>query len=330
MEEKLNYNIDTEALNEEEMPIPVEIKREEVETPRETVRKSYSPVNVLRNERIAIRYIPRESSMVTNPKHVLYGGMSEGSFREFVVPRQRSGAYVNVLTDDEKNCLEEVMGLEHNALSTLKKKDNFWDDSNELGISRVRLRKQDNYLDLSDAGDYIRYKILLANKDYIAPSLKALQDNKKATYQFVIIAEGEENKRARDNMSTTMMCYKEFGKVEDDKDILSVIIETIDGRPVDPNTQLEFLQTKINTLIQADSKLFLRVITDPYLNTKVLIKAAVAAGIIANRGQYFYMREDNLPLCENGEDPTLSIAAAYLSSSKHQDVLFAIQAKLKN
>ena len=268
--------------------------------------------------------------MITNPKHVLYGGMSENSFRVFVVPKLRSGAFVNVLTDEEKTCLEEVMGLEYNALSSLKKVDNFWDDSNPNGISQVRLTKQDNYFDLSDPVDYIKYKILLANKDYIAPSLSAVTDTPKATYQFVIISEGDETKTAKDNMSSTLRCYKEFGKIENDIDTLRVIIESIEGKPTAKTSKLEALQAKVNNLIQANSKLFLKIITDPYLPTKVLIKQAIEAGVIASRGSYLYVREDNTPLCEMNEEPTLTVAAKYLNNPKHQDLLFSIQAKVKN
>ena len=228
------------------------------------------------------------------------------------------------LTDAEKEFLEETMGLEYNALSIFKKVNNFWDEA------KVRLTKSDNYLSLSEPDDFIKYKILLANKDYIAPSLQALQDNPKATYQFVIIAEGEESKVAKDGMNTTMKCYKEYGKIENDIDTLRVIIETIDGRPTAPTSKLEFLQNKINNLIQADSKLFLRVITDPYLSTKVLIKKGVEAGIIANRDGHFYLREDNSPLCGPNEEATLNIAAKFLNMPRHQDLLFALQAKLKD
>ena len=293
-------------------------------------RKNRDTINVLRNERIIVRHLPKESGMITNPKHVLYGGMSENSFRVFVVPKLRSGAFVNVLTDEEKTCLEEVMGLEYNALSSLKKVDNFWDDSNPNGISQVRLTKQDNYFDLSDPVDYIKYKILLANKDYIAPSLSAVTDTPKATYQFVIISEGDETKTAKDNMSSTMRCYKEFGKIENDIDTLRVIIESIEGKPTAKTSKLEALQAKVNNLIQANSKLFLKIITDPYLPTKVLIKQAIEAGVIASRGSYLYVREDNTPLCEMNEEPTLTVAAKYLNNPKHQDLLFSIQAKVKN
>ncbi len=338
MEEKVEYGVpefDIDDSAVQEMPLQ-EVAKEESKVKQTRVsrkpiveEKEDTPVNCLRNERIIIRHIPREGGMVTNPKHILYGGMAENATRTFVVPKLSSGMYVNVLTDSEKAFLEEIMGLEYNALSIYKKVDNFWDDSNENGISRVRLTKQDNYLNLADPEDYIRYKILLANKDYIAPSLQVLQDSPKATYQFVIISDGEEIKTAKDNMSTTMKCYKEYGKVENDINILRVIIETIDGRPTASTAKLEFLQTKINNLIQADSKLFLKVITDPLLNTKVLIKKSIEAGLIANRGNYLYLRSDNTPLCENNEEPTLNMAAKYLNSPKHQDIKFTLEAKLK-
>lgn len=335
MEEKVDYSttdfiIDNDAIEEIEKPIQPQVNKEvnKVKDSKKGNINSNTLINCLRNERIIVRHIPKESGMVTNPKHILFGGMAENAIRTFVVPRLSSGMFVNVLTDSEKAYLEDIMGLEYNALSIYKKENNFWDDSNDDGISKVRLRKQDNYFNLADPEDYIRYKILLANKDYIAPSIQALQDNPKATYQFVIITEGEENKTAKDSMSATMKCYKEYGKVENDIDTLRVIIESIDGRPTSSNSKLEFLQTKINKLIQADSKLFLKVITDPLLPTKVLIKKGIEAGLISNRDNHLYLRSDNSPLCEANEESTLNNAAKYLNSPKHQDLLFSLQSKL--
>lgn len=339
MEEKVNYEaldfeVDNDTtselpLQEIKIPEPTEVYENVKEVSKKEIANDTPLINCLRNERVIIRHIPKEGGMITNPKHILFGGMAENAVRIFTVPRLSSGMFVNVLTDEEKAYLEEAMGLEYNALSVYKKVNNFWDDSNDSGISKVRLTKLDNYLNLADPEDYIRYKILLANKDYIAPSLEALQDSPKATYQFVIISEGDETRMAKDNMSSTMKCYKEYGKIENDVDTLRVLIEAIDGRPTSPGSQLEFLQTKVNNLIQADSKLFLKTITDPLLKTKVLIKKSIEAGLISNRGNFLYLRSDNTPLCELNEEPTLNIAAKYLNSPKHQDIKFTLEAKTK-
>lgn len=324
---RVEEELDLETINSETTIVPQMPEKVEEQLPvrrgrnKETVINE--PINCLRNERVIVRYVPKESGIVTNPKHILYGGMAENAVKYFTVPQLESGKLVNILTDDEKEFLEDIMGLEFNALSIYKKENNYWSNK------QVRLLKQDNILDLSDPEQYIKYKILLANKDEIAPSLQALQDMPKATYKYVIIKEGEETSNARQEMSATMQAYMEYGKYEKDADTLRTIIETIDGRPLALNTKIEFLQTKINKLIQADAKLFLKVITDPLLSTKVLIKRAVEGGLIANRGGFFYLREDNSPLCSNKEDPTFNMAAKFLASPKNQALKFSIEAKLK-
>lgn len=287
-------------------------------------------INCLRNEKVVVRHINKQTGLVTDPRHVLYGGMAENAKRTFTVPLLRSGLYYDILTKDEKNYLEYVMGLEPNALSIYNKVDNFWSTANPRGISTVTLYKQDNILDLSNPSDYIKYKILLANKDRIAPSIAALQDTPKATYEFVIISDEETSRAAKINVSTKVQCYKEFGKIENDIDTLRTIIETIDGRPLSKNTKLEILQNKVNDLIESNARFFLRVATDKLLPTKVLIKKAIDAGIISKRGDYLYLRQTGTPLCNDNQEPTLSIAAMYLNEPKHQELKFSIEAQLKN
>lgn len=284
-------------------------------------------VSCLTNERIIVRHINRPG-MVTNPKHVLFGGMAENATRTYVVPKLTSGVFYNILTKDEKNFLEKELGLEPNSLSVHKKVDNFWDDSNPNGINKVRLNKQDNYLNLADPADYIRYKILLSNKNHIAPSIQELQDRPKATYQFVIIRESDENKVAKQGMSYTMSCYKEYGKIEDDRQKLRVIVELLTGRPTSPTEKLEQLQVKIDDLIKSDPKQFLRVVKDEYLNAKVLIKNAIECNLISKKNDLYYSTSDMSPLCELGEESTLNIAAKYLMNPKHQEFRFMLESKI--
>lgn len=303
---------------------------EQTENIIEDVDTPHGLKSCLTNERVIVRYINRPS-MVKNPKHVLYGGMAENAVISYTVPRlASSGVYVNVLTKQEKDFLEYTLGLEPNALSVHKTENNFWDDSNFNGINKVRLSKQDNYFDLRDPKDYIRFKILLANKNAICPSLQELQDRPKATYRFVVVRESEENKVAKQGMSTVMACYKEYGKIEDDKWKLRTLIELITGRVIADATKLDQLQVKINELIQSDSKTFLRTITDEYFNTKVLIKKAINNNLISNRNNLLYYTKDGSPLCELGEESTMNIAAKYLTNPRHQELRFAIEAAVKD
>jgi hypothetical protein len=234
-----------------------------------------------------------------------------------------------VLTNEEKNYLEYAMGLEENALSIYRRNDNFWDDSNERCIGRVVLHKQDNYLDLSNPSDYIKYKILLANKDKIAPSHQELEDRPKATYEFEILSEGDETKSNLSKMDAQMQCYYEFGNVRDNRDTLKTIVELIEKRPIAPQTKLDFLQVKIKNYIEKDPRGFLKIITDKLLPAKVLIKKGIEKGVISWRNNLYYWKSDGSPLCEMGEESTLSNAAKYLTNPKYSELKFTLEAKVK-
>lgn len=286
-------------------------------------------INCLRAEKVCVRFVPKINHMNLDSKHVLYGGMAEDAVKVYVVPKLSTGTYVNVLTNAEMTFLENYMGLEKGALSVYKKIDNFWSDANDQGINTVRLRKQDNYLDLSTPEDYIRYKILLANKDYIAPSPQVLEDRPKATYQFVIIEEGANVNTAKKNMNINKECYKEFGKIEDDIETMSTIIELLDSRRLSDNTSKDFLQTKIDEYIQSRPKDFLRIATDATLPTKVLIRRSINKGLITKRGDYLYLKSDGRPLCGDNMEPTLNVAVAYINNPKNQDIKLGLEAQLK-
>lgn len=297
------------------------------------VKKASAPTNTgavscLRDTVITVRHLPQPGT-ISDPKHVLYGGMAENATITFTVPRLRSGVFVDVLTKDEKAFLEEVMGLEEGAMNVYNKTNNFWDNSTEGGISKVRLTKQDTQLHLNNPIEYIYYKILLANKNQIAPDLQTLADRPKATYKFVLISNNDVNTVAKSKMSTKMQCYVEYGKIENNPEILRAVIEIITAKPIAGNTKLEFLQTKAGELIEADAKIFLNVVKDPLLPTRVLIKKAVEQGFISKKGDWYYLRSDNTPLCEGGEEPTMTSAARYLANPKRQQMKLSLEAQVK-
>lgn len=283
--------------------------------------ESTQKVNPLRKEIIRVEFVPQKTGLSPDdPKHVMYGGMAANAKTIICVPMLRStGAYKNVLTNDEKNYLEDLLDVN---LSVYSKENNYWDNYN------IVIPKEGITLDLSDPEDFIRYKVLLANTEIIASSKRELQDRPKATYRFVLVRDAEDISMENAKMDATMRCYKEFGKIEDDVDTMRVLVELIEARPYAANTNQEFLRSKINTLIQANPKNFLSQITDPLLRTKVIIRRATELGKLSKRGDFYYLRSDNSPLCETGQDPTLSVAAAFLNSSAHQDIKFTLESEI--
>jgi hypothetical protein len=289
----------------------------------------------LRNERVILRKLPKRTNLVQDSNHVMGDGMHENAFYIYSVPKlQKSNVFVNVLTDDEKNYLENIMGLPKNALSVYRqpKEENFWSNANPNGLSKITLRKRDNIFDLSKPTDYIAVKILLANKDKICPSMEEWAARPKETYEFVIIREGQESKMTKSNTDATIQAVMKLGKISEDKDVLKLVVETMMGKKYTDATSLEWLQTQALDLIKntpKNARMFLSIIDDESLDNKVLIRKCISKGIIADRGGFLYIKDGNVPMCGDGEDPTLKMAAKWLGKPSNQERLFKLQAQLK-
>lgn len=281
-------------------------------------------INPLSADKVRVKFLPKKGGpMGDDPKHALSGGKANGTMDSYCLPLLSStGNYKNPLTTAEKNFLEDILGLEPNELSVYGK---FWD------TYYVEVGKEGMVLDLSDPEDYIKYKVLLANSDVIAPSVEAMQDRPKATYRYVLIRQGEESAMENAKMTATMESYKEFGKLDavNDIDTMRIIIETLDVKPYAPTTSKVELSSRINQLIQANPKEFLRVAKDELLHTKVIIRRATELGKLSMRGDYYYLKSDGSPLCNPGEDPTLSIAARWLNQPSHFDLKALLESEVE-
>ena len=319
MEEFNDIELD---LNAEE-PVMVPVKKT---TKKKAVKEVVSTdedelINCLRNEIITVKFIPKEKTGITDKRHPFYGGLADGAVVALVLPMLRNGSYKNPLTREEKNFLEYVLGLESNALSVHNTKNNYWENY------QIRLSKEDYILDLSTPKGYIDYKVLLANTDYVAPSIEALNNNDKETYRFVLVSDREVLDTTSSKVKAKEKCMELYLTYKDNVDVLRCIVQTVTGRPVDANTQIDFLKGKCSDQIDIDPIRFLKILEDPYLPAKVLITRAVDASVITKRGTWHYY--ESSPLCDNNEEPTFTIAAKYLTNKKNQEIKFSIENKLK-
>lgn len=321
-----NDDLNLDLTADESVAIPIPKSTEEPSPKTRAIKKAEDTkelINCLRNERITVRFLRRDTGFIQNPKHLLSGGMAETATRIFTVPILANGAYKNVLTNDEKTFLEESMGLPTNALSIYLKENNYW------ASQQVRLTKSDSYLDLSAPADYIKYKILLANTDLIAPNLETVSNYPKATYQFVLISEKDEIQTSRDAMTISMEASEAFAKIGNDVSMFRLIIETLEGRPTSPNVKLDFLKPQVFRIMQANPKNFLTIVQDKMLSTKLLIKEAIEAGLIRKRGDFYYLAQDNRALSTGSEDPILSNACKFLNNPVNQEAKLMLEAKIK-
>ena len=305
-----------------------------IEMPQSVVEEG-GLVNCLRNETVIVRKLPKRTNLVKDANHVMSDGMHDNAVKIYSVPKlQKSNTFVNVLTNEEKDFLEYTMGLPKNALSIYKQpaEENYWSNANPAGLSSVTLRKKDNIFKMSVPTDYISVKILLANKDKICPSWEEWQARPKETYDYVIIREGEENKNSQNNADATIEAVMKLGKIADDKDVLRLVVETMMGKKYTDSTSADWMKTQALDMIKntpKNARMFLSIVSDENLDNKVLIRKAISKGLIADRGGFLYIKDGNQPMCGDGEDPTMNIAAKWLGKPKNQEMLFALQAKLK-
>lgn len=271
----------------------------------------------LPNKTVKVKYIKRKKGMASNVSedHVISGGMLSGSVKRYCTPLMRNGSLANVLNSSEKEELEKLTGLNLSIYS------DFWKEHT------VSLFKEDNLLDLSNALDYISYKILLSYKNDICPTWS--ERNQKQTYEFVIISGDEEINEKKVGFDSKKEAFKLYGKIEDDKEKLLGILKLLTNKPVSKDSSLNWLQTKVEEFIDSKPNLFVDLMKDSKFETKLLIQSAEEKGYIKKSGNK-YSTVDGLDLCENGQIPTFENAIAYLDNPKHQDVRGIIEAKLLN
>lgn len=291
--------------------------------------KKSEVINCLRDEKVTVRLIKKQRGSVSDPRSPLYAGKADNAEDVFCVPMLSSGHFKNVLTNAEKDCIEEMLGLEPDAMSVYKTKNNYWSTSTPGCVNKVILTKRDLVLDLSNVIDYIKYKILLANNDLICPSIKEYEDRPKMTYRYMIINESQEAKAEGEKANLKYDCFMLYGKYKENYDVLRCIVELIDGKRMADNTKPEIIQKTVTRFIDEDPRKFKAIAGDELLEYKALIKRAVEKGIIACRSHEYYRREDNLPLCDNEERPLLNAAAKFLANPKNQDIRNEIQKKIK-
>jgi len=271
----------------------------------------------LPNEVIKVKYIHRKKGMASHvtEDHVISGGMLSGSVKRFQCPMLRNGSLANVLTKEEKLVIEDLTGLDLSVYAE------FWQNH------FVALFKDDNIFDLSNPMDYLSYKILLNLKDDVAQSWS--DRNKKQTYQFVITSGDEELNEKKVGFDNKKEAFKLYGKIEDDAVKLIGVLGLLSNKPISPDSSLKWLQTKVEEYLDSKPELFVSLIKDKSLDTKLLIQDAVDKKIIVKAGNK-HKTSDGLDLCENGQLATFENAVAYLENPKHQEVRSFIEAKTLN
>jgi hypothetical protein len=275
----------------------------------------------LPDEQVKVKFIKKKVGIAADvsDNHIISGGMLEGAYRKFPVPMLRSGGLKNVLTEDEKDYLEDRV-YQGQSLSMYSK---FWDDR------YVSLEKLGITLNLADPDDYIKYKILLGWNQVIAPSLHTYTSAPSAAYQFYLERDGEENEIKGKSLSHTKSAWKHLSKIDENSEYLSAVVFLMTGKKVAGSASLDYLNTEVSKLVDKRAEAFNELIEDSNFEVKVTLASAEKAGIILkNKGTY--ETKDGLPLTQKGQPATIDNVIKFLNDPLNNEVKELILNRIDN
>lgn len=256
---------------------------------------------------------------IKNQRHAAFFKM-EGAYESYPVAMSRNGQLKNPFTNEEKEHLEQLLGYTNNELSVYNKQG-------VLREENVRLTKDPLELNLSDPLDYIKYKVLLTNSDKIAPSVK--DKTKKGTYKFYIEDADDLVEMQSKSASIQQTAWKEFGKMEDNRNKLTSFLRVygqvmrIPNQKINKDTKLEFLQAKVSEVVQKNPQAFVEIVTHEDFETLLLIAQGVESGVIKREGTKYSLKEGD----KLGD--TLKTTVSYLKMASNQELCLVIEQQIK-
>lgn len=277
----------------------------------------------LPEKKVSIKLVKRKGGWL--PGNHEASDLFKHSYWRFVVPRRRdNGELVDPLSKNERAYFESPeagLSLKQGDLSIHKKEDNYWKSY------EIKLDKNVKQLDLSIPTDYIRYKVLLANTDTVAPDAES--EFKKGTYKFKLVEEGWEVEQTAKTASSNMEAYKAFGRIMDSptkmRDFLNVYNSSKPGtKSVPKNAKKEFLVTEVEKIITSNTSEFLNTINDDNYDTKLLIYSALISRAIIREGTD-YVIEGKGTIGYN-----LNEVVDYIKNPANNEDVLKVKARIEN
>ena len=271
--------------------------------------------NFLGNKKVLVKFVGRKGGFNNTPGHVLEGGKMAGTYTRFPAPMNASGTIKEFLSNEEKEFFSKALGVD---LSTVNK--SFWDD---FGIS---LTKEDMTLDLSDPMQMLHFKALHHYPEKVCTKPENL--TQRATYQWCLYNTEDEVLSKKNELDTQLRAYTNFGKVQQNRDILTYLYKNIEGRIISPETSMSDVQSKFFEILKTKFVRFNLLVEDPLLDEKVIISTAVDLGIVSEKAGEYYDVKSGKKLSDEGK-AIEKVAAEYLASAAHQDIRFELEARIK-
>lgn len=255
--------------------------------------------------------------------------------KSFQVPLKsaRQGGGVKIIMDDierkmikkyaskypqgmtEQEFFEEELGIDLNP--SKPRGENFWRDDKR---SRVTLSKEGMSIDLNTPMGMLRYKILLSNKNLIAPSYDSRRD--RATYEFMLVNQGKLTSKKAEIAEIKTKAYAAYGKVTSTNAGMKGFLRAL-GRAIPANNTDAWLKTEIMDILEDGPAKFLQIVDDPMFEGKVFVQEAVEAGAVKRMNEKRYVSDTGIELGD------LSSTVRYFADPENQEVKLRVATQIE-
>lgn len=181
----------------------------------------------------------------------------------------------------EQEFFERLLGLNKGDLDINKtradEKGNRFPDTFWQKLGTVKLRNEANLLDLSTPMDMLKYKVLMLNKNVVAPSPS--EKNKKRTFRFMIVDQEIAEIQEKQDLNTKLEAYASFARIKADIEALKEIMWLNDGK-ITQTTNYDYVFAEVGKLVDKSPEKFLSIVNDPNKEAKLILMRATKTGAL--------------------------------------------------
>jgi len=290
----------------------------------EATATKFTRESMFKDEKVFLRYIPNFSNGITDKTHPEYGGLSNNA---------RIGICAPVLTNRINEIFSEeelsVLAKELNEPTLIYKTSDFWKEfvTDKHGMSSsifpITIKKEGSMYNKKNPIDYIYIKIL-KDSEIIGNSIK---NAKEIGAKFALIEAKDQFKKEKDDISVAKKAFKLYDKHEDNEGALRFLLSNT-GKSPSASVELDFLQSEAWKEMKERPGLFIKIMGDEYLDTKIRITEFLQHKLISKSNNLYFMDKGEA-IALDGEVADLDGAARYFASGIGQEKLLAFEARLE-
>jgi len=146
--------------------------------------------------------------------------------------------------------------------------------------------------------DMIRYKVLMLNKNVVAPS--PTEKNKKRTYRFMLVDQEIAEVQEKEDLNTKLEAFSWFARIKSDIGQLREIMWLADSR-ISNTTNYDYVFAYVGKIVNESPSNFLKLVQDTHKDSKLLLMRATKSGSLVLSKEKTYQFLDGKDIGATGQ-----------------------------